>query len=220
MTEPTDLVAVGHKGFAWVELETRGRAAHGSRPRDGRDAILRMGRVLARLEALDRELQARPPHPVVGSPSLHASLIEGGRELSHLPRPLHAAARARTIVGEPPERALEECEAVLASLRAEDAEFEASARRMFERPAYETPPGHELPERLQRALAGIGREARREGVTFWTDAAILGHAGIPSLVFGPGGEGLHGLVEHVRIDEVLACRDALVALARGFCAPS
>ena len=68
VTEPTDLqIGVGHKGFAWLEVETRGRAAHGSRPRDGRDAILRMGRVLARLERLDRELQARPPHPLLGT---------------------------------------------------------------------------------------------------------------------------------------------------------
>ncbi|MDQ3419881.1 MAG: M20/M25/M40 family metallo-hydrolase, partial [Acidobacteriota bacterium] len=61
VTEPTDLqIGIGHKGFAWFEIETAGRAAHGSRPKDGRDAILRMGRVLARLEALDRSLQARP----------------------------------------------------------------------------------------------------------------------------------------------------------------
>ena len=59
VTEPTDLqVAIGHKGFAWIDIVTRGRAAHGSRPRDGRDAIMRMGRVLQRLEALDRTLQA------------------------------------------------------------------------------------------------------------------------------------------------------------------
>src|SRR5688572_15007602 len=58
VTEPTGLdVAVAHKGFQWVAVETRGRAAHGSRPREGRDAILRMGRVLSALEALDRRLQ-------------------------------------------------------------------------------------------------------------------------------------------------------------------
>ena len=86
VTEPTDLqIAIGHKGFAWFEIETAGRAAHGSRPREGRDAILRMGRVLARLEALDRELQARRPHPVMGTGSLHASLIDGGREWSSYP---------------------------------------------------------------------------------------------------------------------------------------
>src|SRR5882672_847968 len=62
VTEPTDLaIAVGHKGFAWVEVDVKGRAAHGSRPAEGQDAILRIGRVLARLEALDASLQARPP---------------------------------------------------------------------------------------------------------------------------------------------------------------
>src|SRR5689334_4113780 len=81
VTEPTDLdVAVAHKGFQWVEVRTRGRAAHGSRPRDGRDAILRMGRVLQRLEGLDRALQSGRAHPLLGTASLHASVIGGGRE--------------------------------------------------------------------------------------------------------------------------------------------
>ncbi|MBD0324480.1 MAG: M20/M25/M40 family metallo-hydrolase, partial [Aldersonia sp.] len=80
VTEPTDLqVSVAHKGFEWVEIETEGRAAHGSRPRDGRDAIVRMGRVLTELEALDRELQRGRAHHLVGPSSLHASLIAGGR---------------------------------------------------------------------------------------------------------------------------------------------
>src|SRR5260370_10579095 len=81
VTEPTDLrIAVGHKGFAWVEVDVYGKAAHGSRPADGQDAILRLGRVLTRLEALDRTLQRRSPHPLVGTGSLHASSIKGGRE--------------------------------------------------------------------------------------------------------------------------------------------
>src|SRR5215510_13393071 len=83
VTEPTDLaIAIGHKGFAWVEVEVLGRAAHGSRPAEGQDAILRLGRVLAWLEALDRNLQQRPPHQLMGTASLHASFIEGGHELS------------------------------------------------------------------------------------------------------------------------------------------
>jgi len=55
-------------------------------------------------------------------------------------------------------------------------------------------------------------------MSFWTDAAILGGAGMASVVFGPGGAGLHGVEEYVRLDEVLACREALVAVARRFCA--
>lgn len=219
VAEPTDLtVAVGHKGFSWVEIETHGRAAHGSRPLEGRDAIARMGRVLLHLEALDRKLQSRSPHPVLGTGSLHASLISGGRELSSYPDRCVLQIERRTIAGESVETALAEVEEILSALRREDQDFRASARLIFGRPAYETPPGHELPGALEAALGRIGRPARRGAMTFWTDAAILGHAGIPSVVFGPGGGGLHGLEEYVRIDEVLACREALAELARSFCA--
>ena len=101
VTEPTDLqIAIGHKGFAWFEVETRGRAAHGSRPREGRDAILRMGRVLHALEALDRRLQAAPPHPLMGTASLHASIIDGGRELSSYPDRCALKLERRTVSGE------------------------------------------------------------------------------------------------------------------------
>jgi acetylornithine deacetylase len=219
VTEPTDLtIAVGHKGFAWVEVEVRGRAAHGSRPREGRDAILRMGRVLSGLERLDRALQDGAEHPLLGTGSLHASLIEGGRELSSYPDRCLLQAERRLLTGEPVETALEEVRALLASLVELDPELEAEARAIFGRPAYETPAGHPLPSLLEAALVRQGRSAQRGGATFWTDAAILGHAGIPSVVFGPGGAGLHGLEEYVRLDEVAACRDALVDLARAFCA--
>ena len=101
VTEPTDMqIAIGHKGFAWFEVETRGRAAHGSRPREGRDAILRMGRVLGELEALDRRLQAAPPHPLLGTASLHASIIDGGRELSSYPDRCGLKLERRTVSGE------------------------------------------------------------------------------------------------------------------------
>src|SRR5438874_3663495 len=109
VTEPTDLqITVGHKGFAWVEVDVHGKAAHGSRPMEGEDAILRMGRVLARLEAVDRELQARTPHPLVGTGSLHASTIEGGRELSSYPDRARLQMERRTLPGEVESQALAE----------------------------------------------------------------------------------------------------------------
>src|SRR5579884_1677276 len=84
--ENSDLdVCVAHKGFAWAEIVTKGRAAHGSRYWLGVDAIAHMGRVLVALEALGAELLARPPHRYVGPPSIHASLIGGGQELSSFP---------------------------------------------------------------------------------------------------------------------------------------
>ncbi len=218
VTEPTDLVvAIGHKGFSWIEIETRGRAAHGSRPLEGRDAILSMGRVLSLLERHDRKLQSRPAHPVLGAASLHASLINGGRELSTYPDSCILQLERRTITGETIETALLEVEEILSELRQEDPEFEGSARLLLDRPAYETPAEHPLPAILESSMQCTGYTTRRTGMTYWTDAAVLGSAGIPSVIFGPGGEGYHGLEEHVRIDEVLACRDALAELVRQFC---
>jgi acetylornithine deacetylase len=221
VTEPTDLrIAIGHKGFAWTEIRTRGRAAHGSRPRDGRDAIVRMGRVLNSLEALDRTLQAAPPHPLLGTASLHASVIHGGRELSSYPDSCTLKLERRTLPGETDDTIVREVDSLLAELRAADPEFEASAAPLFSRPAYELTADHELPQMLARAKGHARHEAPAPspqsfvGMSFWTDAAVLGSAGIPSVLFGPGGAGLHSTEEYVNVDDVIACREALVALAR------
>ena len=218
VTEPTDLqIAIGHKGFAWFEVETKGVAAHGSRPKEGRDAILRMGRVLCALEALDGELQRRPPHPLMGTGSLHASLVEGGRELSSYPDRCALKLERRTIAGETDASVEQELTRILDDLRHADAEFEASHRLLFSRPPYEITTGHELPEALAvavRQAAGIAPQLT--AMTFWTDAAVLGNAGTPAVLFGPGGAGLHGVEEYVSVADVIACRDALAALARGW----
>jgi acetylornithine deacetylase len=218
VTEPTGLdVAVAHKGFQWIALETRGRAAHGSRPLEGRDAILRMGRVLARLESLDGRLQQGPSHPLLGTASLHASLIEGGHELSSYPARAALHYERRTLPGEPSDIARVEAEAILGELKLEDPEFDAEARLVFGRDAYEIDARSRLPSLLVDAAKNAGCAASIAGMTFWTDAAILGGAGIPSVLFGPGGAGLHSIEEYVVVDDVCRCRDALVALARMWC---
>jgi acetylornithine deacetylase len=235
VTEPTDLqIAIGHKGFAWFEIVTTGRAAHGSRPKDGRDAILRMGRVLHRLERLDRELASRPPHPLMGPPSLHASVIAGGRELSSYPDRCALQLERRTIPGETDASVRGEIDAVLHALRAEDAEFEAAVTPLFSRPPYALAADHDLPRALAQARARVQARAQAlgpqadgrarhsagadqfVGMSFWTDAAVLGGAGVPAVLFGPGGAGLHSTEEYVEIQDVLRCRDSLAALARAW----
>jgi acetylornithine deacetylase len=218
VTEPTDLaIAVGHKGFAWVEIAIEGKAAHGSRPADGQDAILRLGRVLSRLELLDRTLQARPGHPLVGTASLHASIIDGGRELSSYPDRATLQMERRTLPGEAESLALHEVQQILDGLTREDGTFCGTARTMFSRPAYEILPDSDLPYLLAAAVAQVGGKPSTTGASFWTDAAVLGHAGIPSVLFGPGGAGLHSTEEYVNVADVMLCRDALAELARRFC---
>jgi acetylornithine deacetylase len=216
VTEPTDLqIGIAHKGFAWATIETRGRAAHGSRPRDGRDAILWMGRVLQRIEQLDRELQSRPAHPLLGTASVHASIIEGGRELSSYPDLCRLQLERRTVPGETGDTFRAETRAVLRALEEEDAEFAATIELIFSRPPYEIAASAELPLALAAAAGRGGVTAAIVGMSFWTDAAVLGAAGIPSVLFGPGGAGLHSVEEHVIIKDVIACRDALAELALG-----
>jgi acetylornithine deacetylase len=218
--EPTDMkIALGHKGFEWVEVTTEGIAAHGSRSADGRDAIMRMGRILSRLEKLDRELQSLAPHPIHGTGSLHASIINGGRELSTYPDRCVMQLERRTIHGEPTHCGHAEVESIIKQLREEDSEFAASARHLFSRPAYLTPsaPASELTNVIASAISRKGVQPTTGGMSYWTDAAILGAAGIPSVVFGPGGAGLHSINEYVLAEDVLTCRDALIELASEFC---
>lgn len=215
VTEPTDLMlAIGHKGFAWLEVETHGVAAHGSRPDDGRDAIARMGRVLTSLEVRDRELRARPPVPFQGTGSLHASLIRGGRELSSYPDRCTLQMERRTVDGEDADVVASEVTAILDRLKAADPEFEAQSRLVTSRPAYRLDAGHLLSRTFVEVLGARGGHRSPTGMSFWTDAAILAGAGIPSVLFGPGGAGLHSISEYVIVDDVYTCRDVLVEAAR------
>src|SRR5579864_3520072 len=99
--EPTDLkLVIAHKGYAWFEIVTHGRAAHGSLPAEGRDAIRMMGRVLVALDELETRLALRAPHARLGNASLHASLIEGGQELSSYPAECRLQLERRMLPGE------------------------------------------------------------------------------------------------------------------------
>jgi acetylornithine deacetylase len=203
--EPTDLrLAVAHRGFAGFEIETRGVAAHGSRPDLGVDAIVKMGPVLVALEELGRRLQAGRRHPLVGAGSLHASLIEGGQEFSSYPARCVVTGERRTLPGE---TAAE----IEADLRA--AAGEAEVRLLMSREPFEVDAGHEL-VRAVGAAAGTNDVA---GVLFWTDAALVAAAGIPTVLFGPAGEGAHAAVEWVDISSLERCREVYVAVAAAIC---
>lgn len=215
VTEPTDLaMAVGHKGFAWIEVVTTGRAAHGSRPLEGRDAIVDMARVLMALEATDQQLQAQLPSEHQGTPSLHASIITGGRELSVYPDRCVLQFERRTVSGQDDGVVVGEVQAILARLRTADPAFRGEVRLMTSRPPYRLSPAAPLPVALAASLQARGLSSAPIGMSFWTDAAILAGAGIPSVLFGPGGAGLHSIEEYVTLADVDVCRDVLIETVR------
>jgi acetylornithine deacetylase len=215
VTEPTSMhVSVAHKGFVAFEVETWGRAAHGSRPDLGVDAIAKMGHVLVWIQAVDRSLRSRPGHRLLGSGSVHASLIAGGQEYSSYPERCTLQGERRTVPGETVAQVEQELRSIIAQLSTDDPQFEGSFRTVFSRQPYEIDEGEPIVE-LVRRHAG---DAEIAGETFWTDAALIAAAGIPTVLFGPGGEGAHAAVEWVDLEQLQRCVEIYTAVALEFCA--
>jgi acetylornithine deacetylase len=219
VTEPTELeVVVAHKGFVWSEIEVIGRSAHGSRPHLGVDAILKMGAVLDELAQLERSLTRRT-HQLLGRASVHASLIEGGVELSSYPARCKLGLERRTLPGETGRQIESELEAVLERCRRADPEFEASHRTLLVREPFEIDQDEELVALVIQAAAEVlGQPAPIAGASYWADAAFIAAAGIPTVLFGPGGEGAHAAQEWVSLSDTEVVARTLVRLAARFCA--
>jgi acetylornithine deacetylase len=207
VVEPTELqLAVAHKGFAGFEIETAGVAAHGSRPHLGVDAIAKMGPILIALKDLDERLQSGLRHPLLGTGSLHASLIEGGQEFSSYPARCLLTGERRTLPGE----TSSDVERELRALVGDDAEL----RMLVARDAFEIDAAHELVQ-LVRRCAG---EPETVGVSYWADSGLIAAAGIPTVLFGPTGEGAHAVEEWVDLASVERVRDVCLAVASEWCA--
>lgn len=219
VTEPTHLRAcVAHKGFVWAELETRGRAAHGSRPDLGADAIAGMGPVLAAIGALQERLDAAP-HPLLGPASLHASLISGGQELSSYPARCVLAVERRTLPGETAAEVRRELEELLALARDADPRLQTELRIGLAREPFEVDPGAHVVTTLRAAGAAVlGDAPQVVGDHPWMDAALTAAAGIPTVVFGPAGAGAHAVEEYADVASVERCAAVLAETARRHCA--
>ena len=198
VTEPTHReVIVAHKGFVWAEITLHGRAAHGSMPDAGADAIAAAGPVLVRLADLDASL---PSHPLLGRGSVHASLIAGGSDLATYPASCTLSLERRTLPGET---------AVEDELAALLGDADGSYRVLLERSPFAVDPDAEIVRLVCDAAGG----APTGGASYWTDAAFIAAAGIPTVLFGPGGDGAHAEVEWVSLSDTEAVTRTLIAVA-------
>jgi acetylornithine deacetylase len=219
VTEATELrVCLAHRGFSWVEVETLGIAAHGSRFDLGVDANMRMGRFLARLDRLEQELRARPPHALVGPPSLHAAVLRGGTGISTYADHCRLEIERRTVPGETEDQVVAEIRAITDALAAEDATFRATVRAMLTRGSFEVrrdaPIVHAV---LGAATSVLGASPEVIGEPYWMDAALLSAVGIDTVVIGPTGAGAHALEEWVDLRSIEQLTDILTAAATEFC---
>ena len=218
VTEPTELaLVVAHRGFAWFEIEVTGRAAHGSRPHLGVDAIVKTGPILTALGRLDTALES-PTHPLLGRASVHASQIAGGEELSSYPGTCVLGIERRTLPGESQAALEAELEMLLDACRVEDDELVVATRTLLVREPFEVAQDAEIVRVVSEAAAEtLGAAPRVEGASYWADAAFIGAAGIPTVMFGPSGAGAHELKEWVSLSETEAVARVLLAVAQRVC---
>ncbi|HSF61782.1 MAG TPA: ArgE/DapE family deacylase [Gaiellaceae bacterium] len=219
VTEPTEMqIVVAHRGFVHLEVEVRGRAAHGSQPHLGIDAIAKMGRVLVGIEQLDAGLRSNPTHRRVGSGSVHASLIEGGQEFSSYPARCVLEAERRTVPGETVAHVEREFSEIVARAGTDDPDFSAEVRVLGSREPFEVAEDEAIVRMLRRqATAVLGGEPEIVGAPWWADSALLDAAGIPTVLFGPRGEGAHAEVEWVDVASLEQCAEIYSAVASDFC---
>lgn len=211
-------ITIAHKGFSWAEIVTHGVAAHGSNFQLGRDAIVYMGRVLTRLDDYGRELLGREAHTVVGPPSVHASLIRGGQELSSYPDTCHLEIERRTIPGESEEQVCAELQAILDDLAGADPDFSADLAMGVFREPFEICAEAEIVSVLQNVITDeLGHAPKLAGAAGWMDSALLSTVGVPTAIFGPGGGGAHAVVEWADLDSVETFTNILGRVCYAYC---
>jgi acetylornithine deacetylase len=180
-------------------------AAHGSRSDLGVDAIAKMGPVLVALGELEERLRRGTSHPLAGTGSVHASLIDGGQELSSFPARCTLVGERRTIPGETVEHVEQELRGIAG---------EAKLRVIASRDPYEASVEHPFVELAVRESGG----EPPVGALFWTDAALIAAAGIPTILYGPSGAGAHAEEEWVDLASLERLRDVVGAIAADWCA--
>lgn len=221
VTEPTRLaICPAHRGFAWADVTVEGRAAHGSRYDVGVDAITHAALLLAELDAFQRTTLVSRTHPLLGHASLHAGTITGGIGISTYPDRCTFSLERRTLPGERGADFFAELASAIARVRAHTPAFRATVAPGLVQEPNDVPAEHEIVVALRDACDAAAERAPIEGLSCWTDAALLTAAGIPAVCFGPGDIALaHAAEEYVPVDEIARATDVLTRLITNWSGP-
>ncbi|HEX2693519.1 MAG TPA: ArgE/DapE family deacylase [Gemmatimonadaceae bacterium] len=219
ITEPTRLaLCPAHRGFAWFDIVVKGKAAHGSRYDVGIDAITHAGLLLAELDRLEQSRASGTIHRLLGRGSLHASTIAGGLGISTYPEVCTLSIERRTVPGETVEMAINELATACARVRELRPEFDASVKLRTAQLPSDVAADAPIVTRVLTAMEREGVPPRIEGLSAWTDAALLNEAGIPTICFGPGDIGLaHAAEEFVPVVEIERATRVLGRIVREWC---
>ncbi|MEX1181904.1 MAG: ArgE/DapE family deacylase [Gemmatimonadota bacterium] len=216
LTEPSEEhLVLAHKGFIWLEIETTGFAAHGSRWDLGRSAIADMARIATALDNYDRTTLRARQHRLTGPASLHCGTIAGGDGWSTYAAHCTLQVERRTIPGESADEVVEEVRRIVAGAGAE-----ARIEVVLVRDPLECEPSSPIAMAVRDAARSVlGRQPEDRGVAYWMDAAVFANAGIPTVNYGPAGAGAHAVEEWVDLASVERTAAVLAGAARAFCGP-
>jgi acetylornithine deacetylase len=219
VAEPTKLsIMPAHRGFIWAEVDITGRAAHGSRWDIGVDAIRHAGLLLAELDRIDAEVLPLRTHPLLGRGSLHASFIEGGVGMSTYPGRCVLKIERRSIPGEGQDELVAEIERACAAVRARRPSFAATVKLLLAQGPSDVHTEAPVVTSLSEAILACGERVVLDGMSAWTDCALLNDAGIPAVCYGPGDISLaHAAEEYIPLSEIDRATDVLTALALRWC---
>ena len=218
VNEPTNLeIMHAHRGFVWFEVNIHGVAYHGSRPDMGVDAISKAGHFLAELDRYaDRLATRKGGH--AGSPSVHASTIKGGEEISSYPANCTITIERRTVPGETPASIEKELVEILERIAKSTPKFKYDIKATFNRSPFELSTDHEFSKLVGDTLESTtGEKLPFKAAPYWTDCALLADASIPALLWGPKGDGLHSKKEWVEVESIKTVTEGLTAIAAKFC---
>ena len=219
VSEPTMLgLTVSHKGFSWFDIIIHGRAAHGSRHDLGIDAISKAGHALVALESLSRDILTRERVEFLETGSLHASIIKGGEEASSYPAECRISIERRTVPGETHEYVTEEIRAVLNRLVKNVPDFHYTLVEGLARRPLQVSTDHQIVKSVEKHFkAHTGRNVEIRGEWYWTDAALMNDAGIPSVLFGVDGEGAHAQLEWATESSIRTVADVIESVVVEWC---
>jgi acetylornithine deacetylase/succinyl-diaminopimelate desuccinylase-like protein len=219
--EPIGLpqVVVEHQGFGWIDIVVKGRAAHGSAPDQGIDAIVNLAEVIVRLHELDRDSFRANPHPRNGATVFHTSTIEGGTDYATYPSRARLGIEIGTQPGERLTNRVREIERVFDEVGKRHVNLSGDVVVKLEREPFRAEGHDELWASLDEAMrAALGRPPEPIGLNAWTDAALVQAAGIPTLLLGPLGGNFHAPDEWLSVSELVGLCDVLERTAVAFLA--
>lgn len=219
IAEPSQSEAiVAHRGFGWYEIHLRGRAAHGSMPEQGVDAIAHAGLVLRELDGLAERLAAGPRHPLLGTGAVRVSRIHGGSDAATVADSCGITLERRFLPGESTADVEAELRAALDAVVARTPGMDATLVALIARAAFEADVDGPLARAVLDSGARVtGSPVPHRGEPFWTDAGLVHEAGIPCLLLGVTGGGAHADEEWAEVDSIRRLADVLEGAILDFC---